>query len=1331
MKQLARRILAAVLVFALTGMAGAFVFWIVATTQGARWVLTSASPLAGISFTAQTIEGTVGNHLLLTQVRLGLAQQKLELDRVELRWKPLLLLTGTLAIKELSINGFRIQDNAPPDTYPPKLAWPKIPLTARRFDGTISHLRLTDISYRRLQEPALLVQSITGSVAWQDSRLSLQEFRVVAPDGGLAGNFLADFAKPSLTADLEITPAQPVGEMDRFSVLLRPRKGTKQEIVAVGVTLGGIAGTRKLLELSGDIGMTKDAFSLHRLRLLRPGQKGLVTADGNFALSEKGSVLTLQMKVAGLDLTPDLNLSTDLYGTLAFSGTVDSYRGTITLSNQAKGWQTATVSSAYRGTREGVQLAPITGSMLDGSLAGRLSLDWRKGFVLLAEVKGRNFNPARIAPDWKGVVNFNASSTLAWSGKTPLTGSIRGTLLESSLHGQALTGELQAELSNNSVFFSSLALQGKGFDLHASGALDKRLRLTAKISDFSRLVPGSAGALQTAGWLHLRDSQLGGRLVGTASKLAYSGVQIGTARLSARAEQGRGGAMRVTADLLELTYNKYMLRSVTVALDGTVPAHTLNATLRSSQSEVQLNLAAGYRNGVWKGELARLIGRDTIGPWNLMAPAGFAISSGKITLSPLILVAATGERIEASADLALHPLSGLVRTQWTGLNLARANPWLKDVKLAGNSRGTVNTVFLAGNRVTLKGSVSGSGSLTSQGQRVTIQLGLLSFDGNEQGLQVALELGMADGASLKASFLSAAPFRLVVPEQGELTAEASGIDLALLKPWLPPEMLIAGRLSGRAKGSMSPGQRFKLDGNALLTGGTLQQQGTEGALKFSFTAAKGIWSWHGDALEGSIALTMAEHGQVRATFRLPVAARLPVAVNPKGALRVSIRGQLQEKGILTALFPGLIQESYGTLDVDLKTSGTWQTPHNEGTVRISKTGAYLPTAGIHLKDVQLAAYLTKDSIHINAFRATSGPGHIEGTALLTLDGWHITKYQGTITGANFQTIHFPELHLLSSPRLSFEGTPRKLTLQGELRLPELNIIEGQSPDVLAPSSDVIREGRDRPVAKDSPLALDVQLRVLLGEKVFVKVSGIDARLGGAIDLSFSNLDSIASKGEIRVVKGRYRTYGVNLDIVRGRLFFAGGPVTSPSLDFLALRTIGDVRAGVTVVGNLRKPVIKLYSEPPMPDMDILAYIVLGHPLGSSGEQASLVAQAAEALLTSGQAAVLQEQLKNKLGLSTLEIQSGVGKSAGAMGYKPLQVTSSGAVPAAQQSAVTETVLTVGTYLSPQLYLSYGKSLFTGGNLFRLRYDIHKRWQIETQTGSNASGADLYYKLEFR
>jgi translocation and assembly module TamB len=222
------------------------------------------------------------------------------------------------------------------------------------------------------------------------------------------------------------------------------------------------------------------------------------------------------------------------------------------------------------------------------------------------------------------------------------------------------------------------------------------------------------------------------------------------------------------------------------------------------------------------------------------------------------------------------------------------------------------------------------------------------------------------------------------------------------------------------------------------------------------------------------------------------------------------------------------------------------------------------------------------------------------------------------------------------------------------------------------------------------------------------MEGIDAQLEGGTDLVFHSLDKITSKGEIKVVKGRYKAYGVDLEIVRGRLFYAGGPINQPTLDILALRTAGDVRAGITVGGILQAPVIKLYSEPAMPAVDILAYIVFGHPLNknsSSSEQAAMMAQVAGALLSRGQSASLQEQIKNRLGLSTLELQTSSSESSGRMGYKEIGVTPTGAKTTSQGSGVSESILTVGTYLTPQLYFSYGRSLFTGGNEFRLRLPV--------------------------
>lgn len=1326
-----RRMFVAILVLALAGSLFAVLFWVAATPSGTRWLLTTAVPKSGVSFSARSIEGSIASRLHLTELKIGLAHQRLEIGKLELRWRPILLLSGMIAVQELILDRVQIRDDTPLDNKPPDLTWPRVPGSGQLFDGRIARLQVTDFSYRRLQEEPLPVSSFTGSLTWQEGILSLDNLLLRSPSGTIQGSVSAGFRHPSLTSDLSIALTTSLAEMDHFRLQARHGTAAAQEQLAAKVSIAGSAGARKLLELSGDAGITRDGINLRQLALSSPGRKGTMTADGSLTFPKGESLLTLQIAAEGLDLAPELKIPADLSGTLTFTGTLNSYRGDFSFANRANGWQAATATGRYQGTRDGMKLAPFTARLLDGSLTGALDMVWSSGIALKAQLNGRDLNPARFDPAWKGVANFTATGALDKQGNGPYTGTVSASLLDSRLHGRALTGELQARLDGETVSLDRMVLKGKGFDLRASGELDQRITLAAAISDFSLLVPGTAGTLTAQGWMRWRNRQLSGAVTGTGSRLAYAGTRVAALTLAVGLDPGPSYPVHVSAEFKDLIHDRYRLDAVTLKADGTVRSHNIQAHLRSGAADAQLSLTAGYDKAAWKGELSRLAGHDNSGPWKLNAPAAFALSAETFTLSPLALSAGSGEQLDLAADLGRTPLSGQLRARWSGVNLGRANPWLRELQLSGRSNGTAQVGFLPDKRLTLTGSADISGTFSHQGRSITLQRSQLTIDGGRQGLRIGLDLAMSGGGRLKGSFSSAAPFSQVLPEQGQLTADASNIDLLLLKPWLPADTKLGGRITGRASGSMLPGQRFDLSGNVVLNGGTLHQKRPDGELKLDFSAARASWDWRGEFLSGTVGLTMADYGQVSGDFRLPLAARFPVAINPGGALKARLSGTAREKGLITTLFPGLVQESSGELAVDLAVNGTWEAPQFIGKLHLSKAGAYLPTAGIHLRDLQLSAELEKNRIRVVSFRAMSGSGHLEGTALINLEGRRVTAYSGTIAGENFQTVNFPELRILSTPRLNFEGTPKKLTLRGELRLQELNIIGSPARTAIAPSSDVIREGAVVPGSKIPALALDVRVKVLLGDKAHVAISGIDAQLGGALDLSFSSLDRIASSGEIRVVKGTYRTYGVNLDIVRGRLFFAGGPINQPTLDFLALRTIGDVRAGVTVSGTLQKPVTRLYSEPAMPDVDVLAYIVLGHPLGSSGEQASLLARAAGALLSSRQAGALQDQIKGILGLSTLEIQGGAGASNGAMGYKPLQVTPPGSIPAPQQPGLTETVLTVGKYLTPQLYISYGKSLFTGSNLFKLRYDIFRQVQIETQTGSGESGVDIYYKLEFK
>jgi translocation and assembly module TamB len=391
-------------------------------------------------------------------------------------------------------------------------------------------------------------------------------------------------------------------------------------------------------------------------------------------------------------------------------------------------------------------------------MAGDVDIDWRNGFNLQGKINGKNLNPARFDPDWKGVANFRATVKMSQTGSLPLKGSISASLLESRLHGQPLTGELQAQIADNNLNISRLLLHGKGFDLQASGELNRRLVLAAQVTDVSGLVPGSAGALQADGWLRWHDRHLSGAAAATGSNLAYDGTKIAAATLTARRDNGTGSPLHIAASLRDVAHNGYTLNNINAEVNGTPPDHTVNVTLNSDRAKAEMAISAGYTAGLWKGKITRLTGSDGNGLWNLAAPALFAASARHFNLSPLTVATAGNERLEIVADLAFKPLGGEVRVQWSGLDLARANPYLADSRITGSSHGKARIGILSEEQLTISGSASGSGTFTKQGQKITLEPSSATFKGNQQGMQIGIELVESTGGRLKGTFSSSLRF---------------------------------------------------------------------------------------------------------------------------------------------------------------------------------------------------------------------------------------------------------------------------------------------------------------------------------------------------------------------------------------------------------------------------------------------------------------------------------------------------------------------------------------------------------------------------------------------
>ena len=107
--------------------------------------------------------------------------------------------------------------------------------------------------------------------------------------------------------------------------------------------------------------------------------------------------------------------------------------------------------------------------------------------------------------------------------RTVMRGALTGRLLESRLHGQELRGQLAAAFAGKKLRIDRLLLVGNGFDLRGFGELGRRLTLSARVSDLSRLLPKAAGTLNAEAWIRYRDSLLSGAADVTGSDLAVAG----------------------------------------------------------------------------------------------------------------------------------------------------------------------------------------------------------------------------------------------------------------------------------------------------------------------------------------------------------------------------------------------------------------------------------------------------------------------------------------------------------------------------------------------------------------------------------------------------------------------------------------------------------------------------------------------------------------------------------------------------------------------------------------------------------------------------------------
>jgi translocation and assembly module TamB len=1087
-----------------------------------------------------------------------------------------------------------------------------------------------------------------------------------------------------------------------------------------------MSGKNEQVKLAGIAGFTKNKVTFHTFEFKEMGRPGTVNGNALVDVSLPHRPYELNVNVNDISLTRDKESSTQLSGTLMARGDVSGYKGSFSLKNIAKSWKEISLEGQFRGDSRGMKISAIKGRALNGSLDGNFHAAWTEDLKITGTLEARNLDPARINPEWPGIVNANffADFTIPASGYPE--GTVKANFLRSSVRKRPLTGILDARWTKGSFSLTHGELHGNGFDVSAHGVLREKLDFQAKITDLGGLIPQAKGRVSASGWLRWNNDLWGVVARAEGHALKIDSFTVDSALLNVEIHEKEDDIVRGKIQARNVVHGAFNLGSPTISVEGKASNHDVLISLTWPKSSGTIVANGGYREGLWQGTLSRIDGIDAYsGSFKLGKHVSLSVSRERASFTPLVLSGSTGELIELTGDLGFDPARGNFNIRWEKLNLARANQFLNDVKIEGQSSGSIEGQVFEKEGLRLTGTGTGSFSVMRGPVTFRVVTSTTKLNCDDKGMRASWEVGLSNGGRLEGQFVSNEPAYFKKPETGELKIALRDLDVGLLKPWVSPAVDVKGKLSGDVQGRLMPDSRFEISGDTRMTGGSITWRSEGGIITSTAENATMDFNWKDQALKGSLDVRFPSHGKVKGSFNIPTPARFPVTIAKTGVVDIQASGEIRERGIVSSLFPGLIEESRGQLAFEVTRAGTWEAPEVKGRIKLENAAAYLPGTGTRIKEVTADASFVQDRIELTSFTAKSGQGQLQGSGTIWLKGFGIARFEIKLGGERFQAIYLPELQVLANPDLTFEGEGNKVLIRGKVLVPEALLRDSGSKATVRRSGDVVIV--DAPQKEKKPLKTDaeIQVTVVLGDKVRIQVEGLDGRVEGSVVLTGRPPEKVLGKGTLRIVNGKYNSYGIKLDVTRGYIIFDGGPVDLASLDVMAIRVfnpgkLDEIKAGVTVTGTPMSPLVKLYSDPPMTDTDVLSYMVLGRPIKAGGEsnQTALLLKSASTVLGTTKAGGVQDQLQQLLGIDTLDVQEG-----------PRSSFTTSRTTTTSSSTLDNSLMTVGKYLSPDLYVSYGRSLFNDQFLVSARYSLTKHLEIESKTGI-ATSVDFFYKIEF-
>ncbi len=526
----------------------------------------------------------------------------------------------------------------------------------------------------------------------------------------------------------------------------------------------------------------------------------------------------------------------------------------------------------------------------------------------------------------------------------------------------------------------------------------------------------------------------------------------------------------------------------------------------------------------------------------------------------------------------------------------------------------------------------------------------------------------------------------------------ANFSLSTVKAIFPSSVLIEGSINGDGEISYTPEGMMSGNVSLIMPSGKLYYQADDEPIDILLGKSRVDIILNERALDANAEITFSGRGHIQGGISLPgFVSGITAAADQQ--IIGHFAAELNNLDLIPA-FVHHVNKTSGSVAAHIKINGTLSETAITGDMILQDGETDIPDLGLKLRDFNLTLKGDERGTFTIEGRLSSGSGHIAIHGTVGLHKQKAPSADLRIQGENFEAVKIPGTWILASPDFYLRVEDKMINFAGSVRIPQARVEPHDISDAVLPSKDVTVV--DVPVSeKEAGWSVTGKLKLSLGDNVRFRGYGLTCRVTGGMDLAEQPGKVTQGHGEFQVVEGRYKAYGQDLTIEKGQLIFAG-LIDDPGLDIRAFRKIKDVTAGVNVQGTLKTPELHIYSVPTMDESDALSYILFGRPMrhlsGSEGNR--LYGAALSAGLSAG--GFVAKKIGAAFGLEDVEIEKG--------------------------EAPEQATLFIGKYLSPRLYISYGIGLFEPVSTIRLRYDLTRRLQVQTEYGLE-SGGDVLYTIE--